>query len=523
MRPALVAVCSPRSFGGEALRAATLGASMGRRARARAVAAALVLAACGGGGGSGSGAVASSGPSLEAHVLARTAYGPDAWTQERVATLGVDAYLEEQLHPEPIPDDVLTTRLADYGSLQRDFVDLVADYANAPGVPLRELMRARLLRSAYSHRQLEQVLVDFWLDHFNVFAGGGRTLSMAVGPYERDAIRPHVLGRFEDLLQAVAHSAAMLYYLDNFVSVRMGFSQSGVRQGLNENYARELLELHTVGLEAGYTQRDVIDVARAFTGWMAYAPPEGARDGFFYYAAAHDPDAKQVMGLALPAGRGIEDGLEVVAYLAAHPSTARRMCTALVVRFVSESAPSRLVDECAQVFRASGGDLEDVMHTILFSREFRDPIHRDTKVKRPLVFVASLLRATGAEPGDDTLDRLLDDLTRLGEAPYFAHPPSGYPDVSSHWTGGGALLARFGLVARITDADESLRVDWGVTSGSAAEIVDALADHLLGAAPADATRSAIIARVEELGAVSDSLRVREAAALLLASPEFMQH
>jgi uncharacterized protein (DUF1800 family) len=500
---------------------------MGRRARAGAVVALLAFCACGGGGsgGGGSGGEASSvGPSLETHVLARAGYGPDRWSEERIAALGVDAYLEEQLHPESIPDDALEARLAGYGSLGRQFQELVVEYADAPSLPLRELQRARLLRAALSRRQLEQMLVDFWSDHFNVYAGGGRTQSFAVVAYERDAIRPFVLGRFADLLTAVARSAAMLYYLDNFVSVREGFSDRGARRGLNENYARELLELHTVGVEAGYTQQDVLEVARAFTGWTAYAPPEGGPDGFYFYAEGHDRNAKRVMDLALPAGRGLEDGLDLLAYLAAHPGTARRVCAGLAVRFVSESPGPRLLDECVQAYRSSGGDLEDVMRTLFASPEFRDPRQRGAKHKRPLVFVASLLRATGAQPGDDTLDRLLDDLARLGEAPWLAHPPSGVPDDSAHWTGGAALLARFGIVARVTDADAALRIDWRApASAPPGALVDSLGERLLPRPAGTDTRAAVVARLEAIPGASDAARVREAAALLLASPEFMQH
>jgi len=463
-------------------------------------------------------------PTLEAHVLARAAYGADAWSRQRIADLGVDAYLEEQLHPESIPDAALDARLAGYSSLDQPLIALVADYANDPSAPLTELSRARLLRAVFSHRQLEQVLVDFWYDHFNVFAGNGRTPSMSVLPYERDAIRPHVLGRFADLLRAVARSPAMLYYLDNFLNVKSGFvSESGPRKGLNENFARELLELHTVGTASRFTQADVVDTARAFTGWTAQPPPQGDADCFFFYSQSHDQDTKRVLGLTLPRGRGIEDGVDLLNFLARLPSTARRVCAQLAERFVSDTAPARLIGECAQVFIQSGGDLRAVTRTILFSREFRDPALRSNKLKRPLFFLASMLRATGAYPDDRELDGFLDYLRRLGEAPYLAHPPTGYPEASSHWSAGGSLLTRLELVATATEADAALGIRWGVSAGSAGALVDALGAQLLEAAPVPATRAAAIAGVRALGAAPDALRVREAGALLLASPDFMQH
>jgi hypothetical protein len=463
-------------------------------------------------------------PTLEAHVLARAGYGADAWSRQRIAALGVDAYLEEQLHPDSIRDDALDARLAGYTSLSGELPQLLESFTGAASeLPLREASRARLLRAIFSRRQLEQQLVDFWYDHFNVFAASGRTQSMSVVPYERASIRPHVLGRFEQLLRAVAVSPAMLYYLDNCLNVKEGFySASGPRTGLNENYARELLELHTVGSESGFTQADVVDTARALSGWRVQPPPSGDAGSFLFFAPSHDQDAKRVLGLRLPPGGGLQEGFELLAYLARHPSTARRVCFALTRRFVSETPPVLLVGECAQVFLSSGGDLRAVTRFILFSRQFREPSLRGSKLKRPVVFVASLLRAMGARPDDRAVDELLGYLGLLGEAPFMAHPPSGYPDDSSHWSGAGAMLTRFALVAAVTEADAGLGIG-GIGELPAPALVDALAARLLGAAPMPATRAAAIAGVESLGAAQGAARAREAAALLLASPDFMQH
>jgi hypothetical protein len=462
---------------------------------------------------------------LEAHVLARTGYGADAWSRKRMLMLGVNAYLEEQLHPQSIPDDELEARLAGYSSLGYELSQLLNLYRLVPKVPLVELSRARVLRAVLSHRQLEQQLVDLWYDHFNVCAPTGITQSMSVVPYERAAIRRHVLGRFEDMLRAVARSPAMLLYLDNFLNVKEGFSHpTSGRKGINENYARELLELHTVGREAGFSQTDVIEVARALTGWTTQPPPQGEADSFYFQAQAHDRGPKHVLGLWLAPDRGIEDGLDLLAYLAAHPSTARRVCRALAERFVSEPSPARLVAECMNVYLATRGDLRAVTRTILFSPEFRDPRLRGTKLKRPLVFLASLLRATRARPDDPQTDMLLVYLVRLGEAPYVSRPPTGYPELSSHWNSVGAMLMRRHLVDWLTDSDGRFEIRWGPSVETSAELVDMLGRRLLEAPPAPATRAAAIAGVDALGpTATPQLRMREAGALLLASPDFMWH
>ncbi len=489
--------------------------------------AAVLAVACSDGGGSGAGAPPADDPAPDpapAQALSRTAYGPDPWTRDRVEQLGVDAYLEEQLDPASLDDSALEARLAAYPSLTLGYYDLVDQYQAEPFQPLLELLRAKLLRATFSRRQLEQVLVDFWFDHFNVFGADGFT-NFAVGPYERDAIRPHVLGRFEDMLRAVARSPAMLYYLDNYLSSAEGFVFQGEVRGINENYARELLELHTLGVAGGYDQDDVIEVARALTGWTIGPPLLGDPDGFFFWSDAHDDDAKSVMNeLYLPAGGGMQDGLDLIAYLAAHPSTASFLCGKLVVRFVSEDPPSEVVEACRDAYLASDGDLREATRAIVFSDAFRNRDHLGTKVKRPLVFLASLARATGLSLDDSAVvDGLVFYAGLLGEPLYQARPPTGHPDASSYWAGGGTLVSRFNLLTLVTASDGVLGIDWGVTGGSASEIVDALAESLFPDGVDTATRSAAIDHVEGLGGLPDPLRVREAAMVLLASPDFMRH
>lgn len=470
---------------------------------------------------------------LAAHVISRTAFSRDAWTSGRMDALGVDAYLEEQLAPASIPDPDVDVALASYGSLDLDFFELFAQYQADPFVPLQELIDAKLLRATLSRRQLEEVLVDFWFNHFNIFAADGFS-NYVIGPYERDAIRPHVLGRFEDMLKAVARNPVMLYYLDNFLSSRDGFVFENEVRGINENYARELMELHTLGVDGGYDQDDVIDVARALTGWTIGPIEVADSDGFFFWDAAHDDGAKLITGdLFIPADGNIQDGFDLFAFLAAHPSTARFLCGKLVVRFVSEAPQPGLVDRCAVSYAGSDGDLREVMRTLLFSDEFRDPAIMGAKVKRPMVFLAGLLRVTGADPTVElprppeaplpVLDVLNFFSGLLGESIYQARPPTGHPDASRAWASGGTLLSRFNLITALVSIDTVLGIDWGVSGGSDSEIVDALVVRLFERDVAASTRSAAIDHVSGLGPVADALRVREAATVLLAAPDFMRH
>src|SRR6185295_18491817 len=259
-----------------------------------------------------------------------------------------------------------------------------------------ELSQQKLLRAAYSERQLQEVLVDFWFNHFNVDARKGATRFL-VTEYERDAIRPHVLGRFRDLLEATAKSPAMLFYLDNWMSVDPGSAglgspsalRAGNRQkrGLNENYGRELMELHTLGVDGGYSQNDVTEVARAFTGWTIGNPRQGG--GYFFNARLHDRGEKLVLGHRIKAGGGESDGEQVLDILATHPSTARFIATKLARRFVSDAPPASLVDRLADKFRATDGDLREVTRTILTSPEFLSPTTYGAKVKTPFEFVVS--------------------------------------------------------------------------------------------------------------------------------------
>jgi uncharacterized protein (DUF1800 family) len=349
---------------------------------------------------------------------------------------------------------------------------------------LTEIQSAKIARAVLSERQLEEVMVDFWENHFSVFAGKGPTRYF-VAEYTREAIRPHSLGSFRELLGAVAASPAMLFYLDNWQSAadsgrptlaqmqrgraatrprgqvrRPGQIGRGQRMpqpgqtpppqpaprrrpGLNENYARELMELHTLGVDGGYGQQDVIEVARAFTGWSIEEP---RRTGTFVFRPQlHDAGEKTVLGVRLPAGRGIEDGQQVLDIVAAHPATARHIARKLAIRFVSDSPSETLVERAAETFRRTNGDIREVVRTIVTSDEFFSTAAYSAKVKSPFELVVSALRAVGAEA--DPTPRTAQVVARLGQRLYMHEAPNGWPETGEEWINAGSILNRinFGM------------------------------------------------------------------------------
>jgi uncharacterized protein (DUF1800 family) len=334
---------------------------------------------------------------------------------------------------------------------------------------LAELMQAKILRAAYSERQLEEVMVDFWFNHFNVFSGKG-PVRVYLNEYERDAIRPHILGKFRDLLQATAESPAMLFYLDNWQSsapegaptadprarrrqigrartlADLPPSAQNRRRGLNENYARELMELHTLGVDGGYTQKDVQEVARAFTGWTIANPRQGG--SFRFEPRMHDDGEKIVLGQKIKAGGGKKDGDRVLDILAAHPSTSRFIATKLARRFVADDPPKTLVDQAAARFRDTDGDIREVVRTIVTSPEFFATDAYRAKVKTPFEFVVSAVRATGTETNNAL--PLVAAVRNLGMPLYGCQPPTGYADKAEAWVNSGALLNRMNFAVSLT-------------------------------------------------------------------------
>jgi uncharacterized protein (DUF1800 family) len=332
-----------------------------------------------------------------------------------------------------------------------------------------ELVQAKLLRAIYSQRQLQEVMDDFWFNHFNVFVGKGVD-GYLLTSYERDVIRPHVMGKFEDLLVATAQSPAMLFYLDNWLSVGPNSDVAngipkrdhdnwkkrarnngpvnqakGKRSGLNENYGRELMELHTLGVNGGYTQKDVTEVARVFTGWTLKQPRQGG--GFTFEERMHEPGDKMVLGHRIKA-KGEKEGFEVLHLLAHHPSTAKFVCTKLAVRFVSDDPPPALVNRMAQTFLKKDGDIRQVLKTMFDSPEFWAADTYRTKVKTPLDFVVSAVRDSGAEVSDAT--SLSRQLQIMGMQIYGAQPPTGYSMKATSWVNSSALLERMNFALALT-------------------------------------------------------------------------
>jgi len=322
--------------------------------------------------------------------------------------------------------------------------------SNAPQqVIAYDLSEGKLYRAILSNRQLQEQMVDFWYNHFNVFLDKGNDRFM-VPSYEREAIRPHVLGHFRELLESTATAPAMLFYLDNWQSVAPDVVRRAAgkkpSRGLNENYGRELLELHTLGVDGGYTQKDVTEVARCFTGWTIKDPRGGST--FFYNDRVHDKGEKIVLGVTIPAGGGRDDGEKVLDILAKHPSTARFISRELAQRFVADNPPQGLIDRMAQTFLDTNGDIRAVMNTMLTSKEFLSQGAYQAKVKTPFEMIVSSIRATGAEV--DYAFPLANRIAQLGQPLYRKLEPTGYSNANAEWINSASLLARMNFALDLT-------------------------------------------------------------------------
>jgi len=508
------------------------------------------------------------------HALNRLGYGPRPGDVERVRRIGLAAYVDEQLSPSGLADPAVEQALPAYPVLARSAADLVRDYPQPtpqvrqqlasgqmsrqaaaemypperrPAVITAQMQAARVTRAVLSERQLEEVLVDFWFNHFNVYAQKGAVRWM-LPAYEREAIRPHVLGRFRDLVLATARHPAMLFYLDNWLSTRADLvvprgPNAGRRAGLNENYARELMELHTLGVDGGYTQQDVVEVARCFTGWTIDRPQQGG--GFVFRTAAHDRGEKRVLGQVIPAGGGREDGERVIDILARHPATARFIATKLTRRFVSDDPPPALVERAAATFQRTDGSIRAVLVTILTSPEFWSAEAYRAKIKTPLDVVASAVRtldgrlvtvADGREGLGDGGMVLAREVARLGEPLYEMQPPTGYPDRAESWVNTGALLGRMNFALGLAhNRLRGARVDLagavaGADRGQPAQVLDRLLAAVLHGEASPATRAVLaaelespeITRVTPYDRVAKDTDVEKLAALVLGSPEFQR-
>ncbi len=568
------------------------------------------------------------------HLLDRTTFGARPGDIERVMKMGWERYLDEQLRPERISDQAVEQKLKNIESIHLNIAEMAKYYPQPqmireilkargidatslnpnqnqnnpavnkpqseaddqvrrreamkvlaemgykpPQVAIQELQQAKILRAVYSERQLQEVMTDFWFNHFNVYIqkGADRILTTS---YERDAIRPHVFGKFEDLLKATAEHPAMLFYLDNWMSAspdakmpnreelrrmkrdqpagRFGRMKLGKRnrqlndqmerdderqmanqqmvnqngkfkkraRGLNENYAREIMELHTLGVDGGYTQKDVQEVARAFTGWTIRNPRRDAE--FYFNQAMHDDGEKTVLGKKIPSGGGIKDGYAVIHLLATHPSTARFISTKLARKFVSDHPPKSLIDRMARTFRKSEGDIREVLRAMFASPEFFAAENYRAKIKTPFEMTVSAVRSIGADTnGNPQFHRWI---AQMGEGLFMCQPPTGYADTSEHWVNTGALLERMNFALALSaNRTPGTRVNLqtlapGLNTTQPSQVVDHFVKLLLRGQVSPQTRATIDKSLgdQQLAMADGRVDVARVVGLILGSPEFQR-
>jgi len=499
------------------------------------------------------------------HTLNRLSYGARPGDLERVRAIGLPAWIDRQLRPQTIDDAVAERALAELTTLRMPIAELLRDYPR-PDPTLREkiasgemtrqemqerypmekrpvriaaeLQAAKVIRAVTSERQLEEVMVDFWFNHFNVFAGKG-DVRWYVSAYEREAIRPHALGKFPDLVRATARHPAMLFYLDNWLSARSDFivpagPNRGRKAGLNENYARELMELHTLGVDGGYTQRDVTEVARAFTGWTIDRPQTNGR--FVFRPSMHDGGEKVVVGHRIPTGGGQGDGERVIEILTRHPSTSRFVATKLVRRFVSDTPPPALVARVAATYTSTEGDIPAMLRVIFGSREFYGEDAYRAKIKKPFEFVASAVRALGGSTDAQGGSALARASAEIGEPLYLAQSPTGYTDRADVWVNAGALLARMNFALTLASGRyphvtvELPALVAGTDPRSPAAVLDRLLATIVADQAGPETRAVLAAQLTDPQITrlstddrgSANTDVAKLAALVIGSPEFQR-
>lgn len=356
------------------------------------------------------------------YVIDRLTFGPTDELIKHVEAIGIEAFIEEQLDPETLDMQALNQFADAFPDINSNAATILAKYENLAGQVYLQLAGNMLVQALYSPRQLYERMVHFWTDHFSIFASNGILIAMKIDD-DRDVIRQHALGNFRDLLGASAHSPAMLNYLDNALSNK---------DAPNENYARELLELHTLGIDGGYTELDVKEVARAFTGWSITRPRQTqGRLEFAYYPQAHAEGDKTVLG-QLIANNGELEGEQILDIVARHPSTANFVCTKLVRRFVSDNPPPEIVAACAETFLQTDGDIKSVLRTMFNHEQFWTA---EPKFKRPIEYTISVLRGLNYEITDPNqfFQTVRFVLENLGHVPFRRSTPDGYPDEQADW------------------------------------------------------------------------------------------
>ena len=562
------------------------------------------------------------------HVLDRLGFGPRPGDVERVKKMGLESYLQQQLHPERIDDSVVEKKLTAFSALKMSATDLMESLhedqrmaaerkkaqadaekqkdmkagtepvdgkkrdgnlrkfmEDKPGehlsrIAVAQLQDAKIVRAVESNRQLYEVLVDFWSNHFNIDVRKGPCRVLKVID-ERETIRPNVFGKFRDLLEASAKSPAMLFYLDNAqnsaphelkpgeerIRARIREQVPGalpdppnngkprVVGGINENYAREIMELHTLGVDGGYTQKDVQEVARCFTGWGI----DLQTGTFQFHARRHDEGAKTVLGHYIPANGGAKDVEMVLDILANHPSTAKFIATKLCRRLVADDPPATLVDRATGVFRSTNGDLRKVVEAIIYSPEFYSSAAYRSKIKSPFEFAVSAVRATGGTMNPDATggpplvarlametgatfgrggDRIANarrktlnlSIGELGQPLFAYQAPTGYPEDSRKWINSGALIARMNFALALTEQNlidvsgDTGNLLKGVDIDKPDRVIDQFNQVLLQGQLSDATRATLQKQMlNQQDEKTSTVNVAQLTALMLGSPEFQRH
>ena len=452
--------------------------------------------------------VVATGDALLAHVLRRLTFGATADLADHARAIGVEAFIEEQLNPEKLDDSPVAQMLSGLTTLTMTPGNRIQ--LSQKALPAQELTAATLIRQVYSPRQLYELVVDFWSNHFNIYIAKDLCRVLKTDD-DLQVIRPNALGKFADMLTASAHSPAMLVYLDQ---------ASSNKNVPNENYARELMELHTISVAALYGPSDVVDVARAFTGWTIAGqnstnPPAGT---FVFRPQIHDTGAKTILDLQLPAGQGEQDGQQVLDMLSQYPLTAQFISTKLARRFVADDPPAALVDHLAATFTATGGDIREMLRTLFASPEFQASAGQ--KFKRPLEFFISALRVTGASIGPQP-GPLYQQLQVLGQLPFEWLMPNGYPDLGPYWATTDGLLNRWNFGMRLmSNQFKGSSVDvQGLTrdAATAADVVDLLSLRFIGEKLPDDARG-ILLDFASTGSLGTNLA--PVAGLILGSPHF---
>ncbi len=464
------------------------------------------------------------------HLLNRFTLGIRPGEIDRVKQLGINKYIQQQLNPESIAESpILAEKLAKLDAVNLSPVELFQRYnplnsqlSPAPNKVLQQQARqvtqqaieARLWRSIYSDRQLQEVMVDFWYNHFNVYAGKGLD-RLWVGAYEQQAIRPHALGKFRDLLGATARHPAMLFYLDNWQNSSPNPNQKGKVRGLNENYARELMELHTLGVDGGYKQDDVIALAKIFTGWGFKQPSQKVPDGysFQFNPDRHDFSTKKFLDREI-AGTGIDEGDRALDLLARHPSTARQISFKLAQYFVTDNPPKTLVDRLSKRFKATDGNIKLVLDTLFHSPEFWNRKYYGAKFKTPYQYAISSIRSTGIEINN--VKPLNSLLTQLGMPLYGCISPNGYKNTQEAWLNPDSMTRRLNFATNLANGKLPISAATTTASSSVPTIPMVAIDPVKLAATLGNNFSA-----QTLQAIASS-NPEIRAALILGSPEFMK-